>query len=409
MICLAGDGLVVGVAQVDDDGARGQRRVGLLGVLRRLEHAGHRRRRRRVAPCGLESLDGGMTRRQSSSAPVARRAGALACAADGALATPASPPGALAAIARAPRSREGAASARREIERSARHRRSRGLHRRAALLAERRVGLVRRAARRARPASIVGRLRSAWRRGLRGRRGARRDVPLLEVLAGDPLGLAPAAAPPRSIWRISSLASSRYAAHELAVVRVVDLADGVLALEVLERAQDAPLLLRQPVDPVPRAPRCASRSAGSGASPLSVRTLAQRSAIVPSSAPAARTSSAEPRLATTPTTTAATRHTTRQPERHGAPERPLGFVGLVGRLRRARAPGAAARFRVLRSVIEILELVVEARVVGVLRRRRSPRRRLRAGRRRCAASGAASARARRRRGRCRRPAPRRWP
>src|ERR1019366_102958 len=71
-----------------------------------------------------------------------------------------------------------------------------------------------------------------------------------------------------------------------------------------------------------------------------------------------------PRLATTPTTTAATTQSTGRPS---ATTRPSERSASSDSRARTFAEGTARAFRVFRSAIEALQFIVETRVVGVLR------------------------------------------
>src|ERR1019366_7918932 len=113
---------------------------------------------------------------------------------------------------------------------------------------------------------------------------------------------------------------------------------------------------------------CAERASSSserGASPLNVRTLAHRRAIVPSRAPPATRSSAEPTPATMPTTIAPARHTTGSPRETSRPS-DRSASSLSGVAGGGGLTGSVLRVLPLRSAIEILQLVVQARVVRVL-------------------------------------------
>src|SRR5260370_35085226 len=102
----------------------------------------------------------------------------------------------------------------------------------------------------------------------------------------------------------------------------------------------------------------AASPAGKGASPFSVRKLAQSSAMVPSIAAAARTRNAGPRLASHATTTAVTTDTAGSPHANARP-----------RSRSVSSPPRTGAAAGLPSVIEVLQLVVQSIVVAVLLRR----------------------------------------
>ena len=217
---FVGDGMVVRIAKLDLDRSRGERRVLLLEVLRRLEHAGH--------PVGLPGVRVGVPlfdgRVPLGKVAVVRESAGRSGAAASRWAPRGCPPSpgrsarrqhrgaAFVARRRASPETHSAAIApsqpterRRSGRRIALFRRLR--HRRAALLAERGVGLVRRRAAGARhaladalaePASsaaAIGRTQCPSRAGIRGRSRS------ASARAGATL---------RSISRISALASSRY-------------------------------------------------------------------------------------------------------------------------------------------------------------------------------------------------------
>ena len=195
------------------------------------------------------------------------------------------------------------------------------------------------------------------------------------------------------------------------VVGVVDLADRVLALEVLERAKHASLLLGERVDAVraarraPRARRAAARRrSASERSPRAARWCRAARPRPGRAAPSRRSRRADDRpRAPTPAT--------RQPDRDAPPERALGLVRIA---RRRAARRSRSRSRAL-PALALSHRGPSARRRGARRRRRSRRAPAPAGA--CLVGAGArpprqrriSARARRPRARCRRPARRRSP